>query len=254
MENNGWSFCVITALGNEKLLKGLINSILTEFKGKNFEIIIVGNTKISNQYSQDFIKFFNFEEEIFFFKFNNIKKAIKEFSLKRLFFKTGAICHKKNLAAKYSRFNKLCMMHDYVALQPGWKDGWDEYGDNWNVAMNIIQNMDGSRHRDWLNLDYPGVSLGNKIWEGSCLMPYEKVTKYMYIPGMYFCVKRDFFLQNLLNEKLFHCEGEDVEWSLRIREKTEFQMNTQAIVRYLKYKPVDWTLWNENEARLLKLI
>ena len=28
----------------------------------------------------------------------------------------------------------------------------------------------------------------------------------------------------------------------------------KSIVKYLKYKPVDWTIWKENEERLLKLI
>jgi len=61
----------------------------------------------------------------------------------------------------------------------------------------------------------------------------------MYISGTYFCVKKKFFLKFPLNERLFWGEGEDVEWSLRIRKVTKFKMNSKSVVKYLKLKPSD---------------
>ena len=85
-------------------------------------------------------------------------------------------------------------------------------------------------------------------------MSYDLYTNYMYIPGMYFCVKKIFFLTNLLNEKLFWGESEDIEWSKRVRKQTVFKINTYSLVKYLKQKPVDWSVWLENEKKLNKLL
>jgi hypothetical protein len=39
-----------------------------------------------------------------------------------------------------------------------------------------------------------------------------------------------------LNENLLWGQSEDVEWSLRIREKYDFSMNKHSSVQLLKYK------------------
>lgn len=209
---NGWSFCIVTAEGNDNVLQKCIESIKNEFcVEQNYEIIVVGNTNIKND---NFTKLLSFNEEVFNFSISNIKNAIKTKSFKSIFFKTGAICHKKNLAAKNAEYDKLCVMHDYVGLEKNWLSGWKQFGYDWNVAMNIIMNQNGLRHRDWLVWDFPNIGAG--------LLSYDKYSQYMYISGTYFCVKKDFFINNLLNEKLFWGEGEDVEWSLRVRNKTRF--------------------------------
>ena len=225
---NGWSFCIVTIPENEDLLFKCIEKIEYEFaNADNYEIIIVGNkvNHYKNCISLDF------QEETFFFSFKHIKAAILNKSIKNIFKKSGAICIKKNLAAKYAKYDKLCVLHDYVGLESGWKDGWDNFKEEWEVAMNVILNKDLIRHRDWLVWDYPGI--------GACLLPYNYYCKYMYISGTYFCVKKDFFLKYPLNERLFWGEGEDVEWSLRIREITKFKMNSNSVVKYLKLKPND---------------
>ena len=80
----------------------------------------------------------------------------------------------------------------------------------------------------------------------------------MYISGTFFCVKKDFFLENLLDESLVWGEGEDVEWSLRIRDKTQFKMNCMSTVKYLKLKSLSEAPycddWANNERRLLKVL
>jgi hypothetical protein len=233
----GWSFCIVTGGDQDNLLSQTIASIKREFEHDNkHEIIVVGNSALSKDETYIDVIFISFEEvqnylmmilknKILKFDFTNVDfKNRNTYRLRR----TGWITRKKNLAAQTSRYDKLCLMHDYLGLEPGWKKGFDEYGDNWEVCMNKVLDYDGERYRDWLAWDYPGIEPG--------LLPYDKYTKYMYISGAYFCVKREFFLRNPLNEILFWGDGEDCEWSLRVRELTEFQMNQQASVRCLKMR------------------
>ncbi len=259
-KNIGWSFCIVTAPGNEEILKQCIEKIHNEFKAiDNYEIVIVGNPDLKNEILNK-TTLVPFKEE--FFAPNLTKHSIVRFlrtkNIKNFFYKTGAICHKKNLAAKKARYDKLCMMHDYVGLEVGWREGFEKFGDEWEIAMNIILNKDDSRHRDWMAWDHPDVAKGQKGGVGACLIPYDKYTKYMYISGTYFCVKRDFFLENPLDEKLFWGEGEDVEWSMRVRQKTQFKMNINSVVKYLKLKPLDGApycdSWENNRKKMEEVL
>jgi hypothetical protein len=254
----GWSFCIVTAPGNDATLEKCIDGIVQEFQGRgDYEIIVVGNPGVANRFYTASIRAIPFDEEVFSPSLRNMRIARKSKSWRRLLYRTGAISHKKNLAARESRYDKLCIMHDYVGLLPGWRAGFEAFGANWVVAMTVIQNADGSRHRDWMCWNHPLLASGPGCIE-ACLMPYESYTKYMYISGTYFCVKRDFFLRNTLSEKLFWGEGEDVEWSLRVRELTCFRMNTLSTVRYLKLKSLNEAPycedWIRNRQKLETLI
>ncbi|UVV62742.1 hypothetical protein NXY01_00345 [Bacteroides fragilis] len=100
---------------------------------------------------------------------------------------------------------------------------------------------------DWLVYDYPNI--------GPALLPYKiQCKKYQYISGTYFVVKKDFFINNLLDEKLRWGEGEDVEWSKRVREKANIVFNNNSCVSFLKDKsPNDAPYcdnWIENTIKL----
>jgi len=58
----------------------------------------------------------------------------------------------------------------------------------------------------------------------------------MYISGAYWVAKKKFMLENVLNEKLKWGQGEDVEWSIRVRKITNFVINERSIVKLMKYK------------------
>lgn len=254
----GWSFCIVTAPGNNSVLEQCVENILVEFRGRSdFEVIVVGNLGIKERFGGAPIRDVHFDEEVFSPSWRNLRIARKSKSWRRLIYRTGAISHKKNLAARESRYNKLCIMHDYVGLLPGWRAGFEAFGSDWDVAMTIIRNADGTRHRDWMCWNHPHLASDPGRIE-ACLMPYDVYTKYMYISGTYFCVKRDFFLRNPLSEKLFWGEGEDVEWSLRVRELTRFRMNINSTVRYLKLKSLTEAPyckdWVRNRGFLDKLI
>ena len=254
MNKHGWSFCIVTAPGNEQILSKAIKMINQEMLSASHEIIVIGNPNLN---SSDFenTQFIPFKEDIFCISFTKkaIIRAIRTKSLKPLFFRYGAICHKKNLAAKHAQYDKLCVMHDYVGIESGWIEGFEKFGDDWDVAMNIILNKNGARHRDWMAWDHPAITNGSR-GGGACLIPYNKYTMYMYISGTYFCVKKDFFIDNPLDERLFWGEGEDVEWSLRVREKTQFKMNANSTVKYLKLKNVNGApnceSWKINKTKM----
>jgi len=248
----GWSFCFVTGGTDDKVYADCVASIHDEFNGRDdFEIISVGQSSLHDDPALG-IRAVPFTEPVFRPSFKNLRRARKARSLKTLFYRTGAISHKKNIAARHARFDKLCMLHDYVGLEAGWVDGFDKFGDHWQVAMNVILNKDDTRHRDWMNWDHPAITPSNKN-NSACLMPYDITTSHMFISGTYFCTKREFFLSNMLDESLFWGDGEDVEWSLRVRQKTRFVFNPHSIVKYRKLKdtvgaPYD-ALWQGNQQK-----
>jgi hypothetical protein len=140
----------------------------------------------------------------------------------------------------------VAVFHDYLLFEPGWKDGWDKFGDDWEVALNPIQDYDGSRMLDWAAWDYPGMGPG--------FLPYTtEITRYQYISGAYFAVKRDFYLDNQLDDHYRWGEGEDVEWSKRIRQKTTFKLNPHSLVKSAKLKGPMGGVWPANAERLAKI-
>ena len=72
--------------------------------------------------------------------------------------------------------------------------------------------------------------------ERECLIPYDIIhlSKYMYISGAYWVAKKDVMLEFPLDENLIWGQGEDVLWSKQIREKYEFNMNTNSSVKLIK--------------------
>lgn len=225
MQDNAWSFCIVTSGSDDDSLLQAIKSIGDEFIHLPYEIIIVGNTKIISDNVK--LKIFSFDEKKFSFSFKNLFRL----KIRNAFFRTGWITGKKNLAVRLAQYENICLMHDYVKLTPGWLAGFQSFTDDWLVCTTKVFNKDGSRHRDWTTWDYPGV--------GATLLPYSVYVPYMYLSGAYFCVKKFFYLDNPLNEKLFWGEGEDVEWSCRVRKLTHFKINTESSVTYTKLKPLD---------------
>ena len=224
---SGWSFCFVTGGTNDLEYLECLRSIDSEFSARDdYEIISVGTSSIK-QADIAKLKTVHFSEPFVHLSWRNFRRVRKTKNLTRLFMATGAICHKKNIAARTAQFDKLCILHDYVGLEPGWRVGFERFGDTWTVAMNTILNKDNSRHRDWMNWDHPTITPSGKN-NSACLQPYgNHNAEYVHWWYVLLC-KRDFFLKNLLDENLFWGDGEDVEWSLRVREQTKFQFNPYA--------------------------
>jgi hypothetical protein len=62
----------------------------------------------------------------------------------------------------------------------------------------------------------------------------------MYISGGYWIAKKHVMEEFPLDEKLFHCQVEDIEWSWRIIKKYNFSLNEKSIVHLNKFHQVQF--------------
>lgn len=164
--------------------------------------------------------------------------------------KEGWITRKKNLVAQVAAYPNLCIMHDYVALNPGWVSGFDDFGGDWLSCMTPIQNQDGSRFRDWcviyndawmnppIDDQLPPENPPGRLLDYSVTTGHER---WQYFSGAYFCVKRDVMLEVPLDEDRVWGGGEDVQWSRLLYQRYGrgvFSLNQESSVRFLKNKNI----------------
>lgn len=214
------SFAFITNGSNDCYLKQGIQSI-TNLSISNSEIIVIGNSQLKI----DGIRFVPFDETQ----------------------KQSWITKKKNLAAKLSSKEILVIMHDYFALTPFWSDESVRslFLDDWDVCVTSILNPDGTRYRDWLLWPFSHRFLRIPfIYTLANLLPYhvKDLTDFMYINGSLMIVKKDYFLANPLDETRGWGEGEDVEWSIRLRDSWRLRYFDQLPILSLKDKKVAFKL------------
>lgn len=204
-----WSFGICVGTSSIFIPK-VIESIKKQAKKINeYEILLVGHDDIISKFKNKDTKLISFEES----------------------FKPGWITKKKNLIAQLAKFDNISIHHDYVSLDENWADGFLKFGNDWDVAMTRIENLDGTRFRDWVSW-YDGQE--EKTVQ---FLRYDDVNiDSMYVSGSYFCVKKNFLLQHPFNENLTWGEGEDVEWSKRIRGFWSYKMNMLSTVKMLKLK------------------
>jgi glycosyltransferase involved in cell wall biosynthesis len=138
----------------------------------------------------------------------------------------GWITRKKNIVTQLASNENICYMHDYVGLCRGWYQGFLHFDQEWDVCMNCVRSMDGTRFRDWV--------LSTVWWGGPKYLPYDDSsrTNEMYVSGTYWCAKKSFMLAHPLDERRVWGQGEDVEWSTRCRNLWNYRMNRQSSVRF----------------------
>ena len=198
-----WTFGIITGGGQESFINTIITSIENQNIEKDkYEILIVGNCNI---------------------KRNNTTVISFNESIKPMW-----VTKKKNIITEKSKFENTVYLHDYVSFEPNWYSNFVNFGEDWDVCMNRINNIDNTRYRDWI------------LWLPK-LFPYHDHSKIkeMYISGAYFCAKKQFMLKYPLDETLIWGQGEDVEWSLRSREIWNYKCNPNSIVKLLECKFID---------------
>jgi hypothetical protein len=157
--------------------------------------------------------------------------------------KWGWITRKKNLVTQNATFDRIVFMHDYIALEDNWYGGFLKYGDDWDICMNIVNNISGGRWVDWLLVHSSGYHV---------LPPYDHSNREsMYVSGAYWVAKKSFMEQFPLNEGLHWGAGEDMEWSARWmpNHNFKFKMNILSSVRCCKENKVYSVLFlNRSEA------
>lgn len=223
-----WTFGIVTDGSVGSRVVRMIMSIVAEVP--DAEVIVVGGTKDAIQNEQphcvvDNIYHIPFAEDA----------------------KPAWITRKKNLIAQHASNNNICIMHDYVGLGPGWASGFEIFGEDWLTCTNKIQNLDGTRFRDWCVLHhdawmYPPIDdkLPPDTVAGS-LVPYDQKPdpRWQYYSGAYFCSKKSVLIDVPFDETRSWGQGEDVQWS-RLIYKTYgsgvFNFNPHSIVRFLKQK------------------
>jgi hypothetical protein len=144
------------------------------------------------------------------------------------------ITKKKNIIASEAKYDTLVMMHDYMRLNDDWYGSWQQQGFNFEVACNKLYLKDGGRYLDcsispWCRqVQFIKEKIGLTFEEN--LIPYgeELSIKLMYMSGAFFMIKKSILLDVPMNERLKWGDGEDVEWSHRLREKYSFSFNEDA--------------------------
>jgi len=218
-----FTFGIITSGNEHKRIIDIISSIRFELPYGSYEIIVVGGDQLISLG----IKWYEFDETI---KPNHITK-------------------KKNLVAQLATRENIVLMHDYVALQPGWFQGFERFGNDWLTCTNKIQNLDGSRFRDFCVIandawtDYKDSATPNFTGDGRLLdysrKDYNGYVRWGYYSGAYFLAKRQVLLEVPLDEERVWSQGEDVKISRDIYFKygaKALAFNPYATVKLLKQK------------------
>jgi hypothetical protein len=208
------SFAIVTNGNNDHYLQNTVKSIL-DLELESFEIIIVGRSEFPNPA----VRCVPFDESV----------------------KKGWITRKKNLAVSLSTGDIVVILHDYMQLNKDWtrSNVKSLLNSTWDVAMCRIINADGTRWVDWVL--WAQNSVGIRWWFNRALanlVPYKvkNLTRFMYVGGSVMIVRREFMLNNPLEENLSWGEGEDVEWSLRLRKSWSYKMFPEMSITSQKQK------------------
>jgi len=156
----------------------------------------------------------------------------------------GYITIQKNNITKRAKFDVVVYLHDYVSFDINWFGNILKFGGNFNILMTRIEDDTGLRFRDWTFwyqdlFELPIPSEKKTEIFAACqqyLIPYEwkEFSKFQYISGAFWVAKKSVMLEFPLNESLAWAQGEDVEWSKRVRSKYKFDICPEAIVRFIK--------------------
>lgn len=209
-----FTFGIVSSFNTARYLEEVIESIRSQ-NIEYYEIILIGD-ELSSFYSYD--------------------TKILEFNEKT---KKPWISKKKNLITTHAKYENIVYMHDYLKLAKNWYVGYLNFNKKFDICINPILNNDGSRYRDW-TLFYKNNTRFDKFFvdTGSCLLPYSEasLSKFMYISGAYWIAKKEFMLKNPIDNNRYWGDSEDVEWSFRVRRKTNFILNTESSVILMKQK------------------
>ena len=197
-----FTFGIITNGGNDNLILKIISDI-KNLNITNYEIIIVGgNTE------------FEGAEHI---KFDESQKPMW-------------ITRKKNIITENANYENVVYTHDYITFDDKWYEEFLKFGNDFSICMNRINNSDYTRYRDWVlwpgdysweqaNGHLENIQVKNLISDFIIPYSFKELSKYMYISGAYWVAKKYIMMEFPLNEKFSWGEGEDVDWSIRVRKK-----------------------------------
>jgi len=220
-----FTFGIITNGKNDSRIEQILNSIeRLNINDSDYEIIIVGNSNLDRKN----MSVISFDENT----------------------KSLWITRKKNIITEEANFDNIVYLHDYIIFDENWYKNFVIFGNNFDICMNQILNTTEDRYRDWTLW----AEDANKLGISNYLLPYEetRLSKFMYISGAYWVAKKRIMEEFPLNENLIWGYGEDVEWSKRVREKYNFSINKNSIVKLIKFKERIFNFITNNEYENLK--
>lgn len=143
------------------------------------------------------------------------------------------ITKKKNLLAQRANFERLCLLHDYLILEPAWATNLRTFESRhpWSVLAFPQQRIDGGRFwYDWSGFEGPRHLDDRQFYEYTDWTHNNDV----YISGNIFCVNRFLLLDFPFDENLSHMGEEDLEWSKRIAPYVHFKCAYNSLVYHQK--------------------
>lgn len=144
--------------------------------------------------------------------------------------KPNWITRKKNLLVENASYENVVILHDYFVFDKNWYNNFLIFDNDWEICSNSQYLINGKRHfTDWVTWDDP-------MYPRWSALPYDEWsrTQYQYVSGGYYIIKRHVGLEEPLNENMTWGSAEDVEWSLRVRNKYLMKCNGNSIVRHNK--------------------
>lgn len=207
------TFGIITAGDADDRINRIIDSI-EYLEIPKYEVLIVGNAKVKR-----------------------VNTRVIEFN--EMLNVQGWITRKKNLIIDEAHYEVIVFMHDYFIFCNDWFTQLKK-SESFDVGMSAITSPNGERYRDWVIWPHNDNVLDLVVVGHRCLIPYDVdyLTEFMYISGAFWISTKKFMSENLLNESLMAGDGEDVEWSLRIRNSAKIVMLENTRVLSLKANPI----------------
>ena len=225
------SFVVITGGEDWDRVARVIRSSVRAVPEKNREILLIGTDDLgyfNHLYPKEYeaIRWIPFDESV----------------------KPGWITRKKNIGTQEASHDIVVYMHDYIELLPYWYSGLLEFGNDWDLCMNRILNIDNTRYRDWCVFfrSTRGARWTQKepyqetpvTYNGSPYLLDYSHPGADFISGAYFLGKKQFMIKYPFDESLCWGNAEDCEHSARAIPNGRYVMNANSSVKLLKYKDV----------------
>jgi hypothetical protein len=208
MNDIQWTFGIVTGFEDNQRLAEIIDSI-RNLSIPEYEILLIGG---------DSTEFINSNENVRIVYFDESQKP-------------RWITRKKNILANEAKYDNIVLMHDYHVFDKDWYINFKSFGLDWEICSCPQYLITGARNpMDWSLWDKPDHG---RAWS----LDYDdwSQTQYMYISGGFFIVKKHVLQQEPLDESRGWNEEEDVEWSMRVRNKYVMKCNGGSVVRHNKW-------------------
>jgi len=208
MQDIQWTFGIVTGFEDYQRLNDILDSI-RGLSIPEYEIILIGGENNGCTPSAEDVRIIDFDESQ----------------------KPRWITRKKNILVNEAKYENVVLMHDYHVFDKDWYLNFKSFGTDWEICSCPQYLITGDRNpMDWSLWDKPNHG---RAWS----LDYDdwSQTQYMYISGGFFIVKKHVLIEEPLDESRGWNEEEDVEWSMRVRNKYVMKCNGKSIVRHNKW-------------------